>query len=182
MVGSGGRIGWRGVVVEGLTYLLTKGLTGVNMGLTKGGVMPYKDKEKRKIAAKKAMRRSRGLTEGLTFVNPDENVNPCVDSDVNPLLTPVNPEDVALIVDTILSNRPAVVPDAIYKILGNMEKEMGKLNARITELEKKLMDLGDNRVDFSKIKKTDKSDSIATDTGLCPKHQRIRIPGKPSCC
>lgn len=129
--------------------------------------MPYKDKEKQKLAVKKSMRKNRGVDAV---------------SDIPVSCETVNPQDVALIVDTILSNRPAVVPDAIYKILGNVEKEMGKLNARITELEKKLNDLGDNRVDFSKIKKTEKSDSVATETGLCPKHHRIRIPGKPSCC
>lgn len=138
--------------------------------------MPYKDKEKQKMAVRKAKRKSRGYDEGMTecekgmtgYDKDDEGMT----SDVKPLTS----EDVVVLMETVLSLRPAVVPDAIYKMFNELKSAVDVLTGRIAELED-----GD-KVDFSRLKKSGKSDSVATETGLCPKHKRIRIPGRPSCC
>src|SRR3989304_1502706 len=122
-------------------------------------MMPYKDKDKQKLAVKNAKRRSRGFDNGKT-----ETMS-------YPKKETLEADDVVAIVETVLSNRINVVPDVVLKMIGKLEK-------RISLLEEK----SKGGVDFGKIRKTETEDVTASESGVCSKHGRIKIPGRPACC
>lgn len=128
--------------------------------------MPYKDDGVKRLAAKERMRKYR--SKGVTDVTPEgDNVTPAQkDSSV----TPVTPEDKYVTLDSVL------------KLMKPLLKRVSDLENTTYELTNKLEDMNSTSVDWSKVRKMEKEDKVATESGICPKHGRIRIQGKPSCC